>query len=359
MIQIRCVVFLLLSVTFAQAVPTNDNFAADIVLSGSSISTTGSNIDATAQTGEPNHGGEDTRAFASTWWSWIAPSNAQVSVSTLGSDFDTTLSVYTGNAVDALTIVMRNDQWELYNTSRVDFNAQAGVRYVIAVDGYVGLSGSIALHLVVEGPPMSVPANDDFNDAITLVGAQIVTNISNVGASAETGEPNHDFRPFDFMAPFGSLWWTWTAPFDAMVSVLTTNSALSSSLCVYTGDTVDTLTQQGRVVSVTDPNYTGAFIAQAAQTYRIAVDGLYGASGEMTLKLDAAPLMIKTMTHVGSNIGLNLDSALGFRYILMHSTNLVDWTAVSTNTATSSSVSLPMPLPAAGRVGFYRVNFLE
>jgi lysophospholipase L1-like esterase len=127
------------------APPSNDDFANAENLGGeSSASASGTNVDATAEPGEPDHAG--IPAEASVWYRWTAPANGQVRIETCDSDFDTVLAVYTGSAVNALTPVASNDD-TCGLRSRVDFNAAAGTIYRIAVDGYFGDQGSIELAL--------------------------------------------------------------------------------------------------------------------------------------------------------------------------------------------------------------------
>jgi V8-like Glu-specific endopeptidase len=79
----------------ASAAPGNDNFINRINLS--SRSTTGTNVDATAESGEPNHGGRP--GGKSVWWSWTAPASGNFTLSTAGSNYDTLLGLYTGSNV--------------------------------------------------------------------------------------------------------------------------------------------------------------------------------------------------------------------------------------------------------------------
>ena len=127
---------------------SNDNFADGRVLTGTSVTVTGSNATATAEAGEPNPAG--VSGGKSVWWSWTASSSGGVTLSTAGSNFDTTLGVYTGSSLASLRLVAENDD-ENYNngvySSRVTFNAVAGTTYRILVDGYNGDSGNITLNL--------------------------------------------------------------------------------------------------------------------------------------------------------------------------------------------------------------------
>jgi hypothetical protein len=124
--------------------PANNNFANAQSITGSSGSATGTNVGATKETGEPNHAGN--AGGASVWYSWQAPSSGSVTINTSGSDFDTTLGIYTGSSVGALSETASNDDDPNGGlTSRATFNAVSGTTYRIAVDGYNGATGNITL----------------------------------------------------------------------------------------------------------------------------------------------------------------------------------------------------------------------
>ncbi|NBV24569.1 MAG: hypothetical protein EBS05_21945 [Proteobacteria bacterium] len=69
--------------------PANDNFANRIALTNATNSVIGSNVNASREDGEPGHAHE--RGGVSVWWSWTAPASGLVTVSTVGSTFDTLL----------------------------------------------------------------------------------------------------------------------------------------------------------------------------------------------------------------------------------------------------------------------------
>ena len=138
---------------FAPVPGTNDNFADAQLLSGASGSTTGRNLQATLEPGEPNHLGSGSH---SVWYRWTVPASGLASVDLRGSNFDTVLAVYTGTLLNSLTLVAENDQSEDDDTSRVEFEATAGTTYHIAVDGFITDTGDIALTYeagVRVGPP--------------------------------------------------------------------------------------------------------------------------------------------------------------------------------------------------------------
>jgi hypothetical protein len=71
-----------------------------------------------------------------------------VEFNTAGSSFDTTLAIYTGNNVTNLSSVAANDDDIAagVHTSRLSFNAIAGVTYRVAIDGYGGDYGTYNLN---------------------------------------------------------------------------------------------------------------------------------------------------------------------------------------------------------------------
>ena len=124
-------------------VPANDNFAAalNIPLSSGSAIITGFNTNATKETGEPNHAGNI--GGRSSWWKWTAPSAGNVTLTTQGSVFDTTLGVYTGSAVNALATIAFSDDVTpgVVQYSSLTFTATGGVTYYFAVDGFNASDG--------------------------------------------------------------------------------------------------------------------------------------------------------------------------------------------------------------------------
>jgi hypothetical protein len=139
---------------------TNDDFANALPIEGTG-SLVATNDAATKETGEPDHA--DDAGGASVWFRWTAGEDGFLSVDTLFSDFDTTLAVYSGTSVDALTELGANDN-SLGSQSRVrDIPVTAGQTYHIAVDGAGGARGQIVLSWVeFTGPTFAeiTPAND-------------------------------------------------------------------------------------------------------------------------------------------------------------------------------------------------------
>ena len=175
--------------------PANNDFAnaTPINLAGSSIQLTGTNVAATRQAGEPNHAGASAPSGHSVWWKWIALSSGSTTITTLGSNYDTALAVYTGSTVSALTTIASNDDAELpvqgvdnpqrKRTSIVTFSAVGGTTYFIAVDGWGSApqgdqftyTGAITLNLEFAGSSNTAPSITTHPASQTIVVGAAVT----------------------------------------------------------------------------------------------------------------------------------------------------------------------------------------
>jgi len=134
--------------------PANDQFGAARVLSGKDpAQLIGTNEGATGEASEPNHAAKSVATGcssatspspfceASVWFTWKAPTSGRYAISACGSEFDTTLAVYTGNSVAALKPFGANDDGCQENRSLLFLNVTAGTTYRIALAGYAGRPG--------------------------------------------------------------------------------------------------------------------------------------------------------------------------------------------------------------------------
>jgi hypothetical protein len=123
----------------AGTVARNDSFTNRISFPGEGGRLNNTNVGASKEVGEPNHA--RNRGGRSIWYMWIPSKSGTGSVSTLGSDFDTVLAVYTGESVSSLVLVAENDDAPGVRTSLVTFPIVAGSPYYIAVDGLDSVTG--------------------------------------------------------------------------------------------------------------------------------------------------------------------------------------------------------------------------
>ncbi|HUR47800.1 MAG TPA: lysyl oxidase family protein [Candidatus Saccharimonadales bacterium] len=300
----------------------NDSFGAATSVSGAPQSFESYDACATKEAGEPNHAGNG--GGHSIWYKITVPTNGPIRLSTEGSDFDTLLAVYTGNSVSGLTLAASNDNINGTNKqSAVTFNAVAGTAYSIALDGFNAAFGKAILNI-------NPPVNDAFANCQILAGTAGRTTGYNIGATREPGEPDHNFS-----FSWRSVWYCWTAPTNGPAVFDTIGSDFDTLLGIYTGNNVNALTRMA------SDNDSGGGVASRAMfnavqgtTYRIAVDGTQGTSGNISLAwYPASRLAIRKMS--GNSMQLTLSGGQG-TYQLQGGTNLTNWTVLTNVTMGTS-----------------------
>lgn len=301
----------------------NDDFAGRMTLSGQTNQVTGTNVGASKELGEPQHGGN--LGGRSIWWSWTAHLTAPVFVTTRNSTFDTVLAVYTGMDVSSLTLVAENDDMDPVDAttgSLVHFLGIAGQTYQIAVDGYrsgdgIVPEGAVVLGLFQVTPPV-LGGNDMFVNRFPITGrAGTVTGV-NTNASKEPGEPDHAGNDGG-----RSVWWSWVAPASTPVRIETLGSSFDTVLAIYEGSSVDALTLVGADEDSAAGNLSAVtFEAIQGVEYQIAVDGFNDGDGAEAGRLvlsvhqyvagvlhanddfeNATPISDQFLTVTGLNIG--------------------------------------------------------
>ena len=308
------------------SVPVNDNFANAINITTTPFTYLEFNNCATKQAGEPNHAGNS--GGHSVWFSWTPTSNHMAVITTKGSDFDTTLGVYTGNSVSSLSLVVSNDDiiLNVYQQSYVSFAAAAGTTYRIAVDGYNTAVGTVVLNVNPAG-------NDDFANAYVISGTSGTTTGYTVAASKEPYEPAHAG-----VVGGRSVWYTWTAPVSGPAEFNTTGSSFNTLLAAYIGNNVSNLT----VIAANNDDVGGlvtsrlAFPAVAGTTYQIVVDGVAGDSGNFILNWNmVSRLGIAKLP--GGQVQISFTGVNWQRYALEISSNFGSWSTQATRTMSGGS----------------------
>jgi len=132
-------------INVAQAQPANDNFASAFVISGATGTTNGSNVSATLEGCEAaviNTGDNGPQPVVhSVWYAWTAPASGTASFNTVGSGFDTVLSIWTtanpaGGLCDpSVSNIAADDDSGGNLTSALTFPAVAGTTYYVSVAG--------------------------------------------------------------------------------------------------------------------------------------------------------------------------------------------------------------------------------
>jgi hypothetical protein len=125
------------------SLPATDLFAARGRITTAQGAGAANNFGAAVEPFEPRHAGK--RGGRSVWVTWRAPETGVATITTAGSSYDTTLAIYTGNALTGLEPVASDEDSGGFLTSRVQFNAIGGTEYHVAIDGYAGATGNLIL----------------------------------------------------------------------------------------------------------------------------------------------------------------------------------------------------------------------
>ena len=124
------------------------------------------------------------------------------------------------------------------------------------------------------GSAVEPPVNDDVADAVVLTGVSGSVNGTNVDATGEVGEVSGSCRAD---SQFNSVWWSWTAPVSGSWVVDTFGSFFDSTLAVYTGSVLPTVSEEVGCSDDTPTSYQSSVTVEVTggTTYLIRVDG-YG-----------------------------------------------------------------------------------
>ena len=190
--------------------------------------------------------------------------------------------------------------------------------YRVVVMNEFGSKMSEDGHLTVLLPEL--PFADDFTNSVVLSNVlYFAGHGTNIGATRELDEPIHDGKK-----AVRSVWISWTAPANGIVSINTRGSDFDTVLAVYAGDSLDTLTPIESDDDNDEPGSSGddskvTFNAVAGTTYRIAVAGYLFSEGNIVFELaltptsEHLPMFLTQPQHYsvtyGADVGLSFDYA--------------------------------------------------
>ncbi len=196
--------------------PNNDPFSGAVTISGESLTTTGYNLGCSLENGEPA-----TLGFTggnSLWYRWTAPRTGRFQVAVVSAEFDPTLAIYTGTAVNSLTTTVQNDNAGANHTGALcTLTASAGTTYFFKVDGKTA----------ADGGPFTLTLTDSLWQGVA---GDTVTGAPAVGADGTVYVGSTD-RVFYAFAANGSTKWTYTT--GSLID--TCSAAIASDGSVYIG----------------------------------------------------------------------------------------------------------------------------
>lgn len=166
------------------APPPNDAPSRAIAISALPFKSSVDTTEATSAGDDPIYGGKGSTV----WYSFTSRAGGRVLLDTLGSDYDTTLFVYTGSPGAYHQIVWDDDGGGEGGQSRLLLKAEAGVTYTVMVGGFAGEGGSLALSAAVAPPPITLGLRldpdgsfDSRTGVATIHGKVICSDTATVG----------------------------------------------------------------------------------------------------------------------------------------------------------------------------------
>ena len=150
----------------AAAPPGNNDFDSAVLLTALPFEVTADTTEATLADDDPTCVGLDTHTV---WYDLVLAEDTDVILDTFGSDYDTTLSVFTGDRGALQFIDCNDDSGSLQ--SRLSFSATAGVTYRIMVGSFFDSpGGNLVLHGQVPPPPMKLTIALNPSGTVTSAG---------------------------------------------------------------------------------------------------------------------------------------------------------------------------------------------
>jgi len=183
---------LTLSGTAAWAAPANDDVAGAVVIPGLPFTDQVNTADATVAPADPS-----TSCFgplATVWYTFTPDESTRVQIDTIGSDYDTTLAVFTGTPGQFTEVTCNDDAGSLLSVVR--FDAVAGTQYYVMAGtccggdvGQVGPGGNLVINASVAPPAPVVDVTLDRRGVVTNQGRATIsgTVTCNVEGQAEVG----------------------------------------------------------------------------------------------------------------------------------------------------------------------------
>ena len=386
--------------------PQNDNFAQRFVISNALTSFVADNSGATSEPGETLPGGATGRTL---WWTWTAPSNAVVTITTTpffmeGTDAIPTpnpailpnpaganspaqsqsviitgpnfgppgpttgplFSVYTGTTLSNLSLFASNSvsftslalfsppEWCVLPS--VSFPVVDGQTYQFSFDGVNGSFGSATINFSVAPPPVipAPPVNDNFAQATPLSAGSLTVTGTTVKATCEPGELIYGVDP-----SARTVWYSWTAPASGDVQVVVdTGGPDYLDLGIYAGSSLWHLT------SVASSYGVVSFYALAGTTYKIEVDGPNGLGIDFSLSLNGPPSppsidLTHTVRLANGSCQIRVTGVTGQSFVLQASSDSQHWVTIRTDTLLGSYMDIIDTTAAKFPQRVYRVLPLD
>ena len=221
------------------------------------------------------------------WYCYTALSTASVTVSLLGSSYDTQLGIYKGCECypSRNDMIECNDDYGSGWLSQVTFDAIAGSQYLIEIGGYQDRTGEGLLTISSEGGTPPPTSKDD------CAGAESVGDVTNL--AFDTRDATFDGPGLCMTSP--NIWYCYTATCTGNATVSLSGSSFDTMLAAYNG--CECYPTSDKMIECNDDYGTGfqsqiTFAVVAGNQYLIEVGG-YGSEkglGKLSISCEGKPI---------------------------------------------------------------------
>jgi hypothetical protein len=270
--------------------PANDDFDSATVISALPFTDNISTVDATTAGDDPSCNGNEH----SVWYAFTPTQDTPIRADTAGSDYATSLSVYTGSRGAFNQVACASFPAE------VSFNATANTTYFFMVAS--ACCGNPGGNLVFRvNPP---PANDDFDNATVVDAVPFEHSMFTAGATAAADDPSCNGNAH-------SVWYAFTPTRDLPVRADTSGSDYATSLGVYTGSRG----ALSEVACASSPAEV-AFDASANTTYFFMIASTAGSPGGTLVfhVSEGPPTLTASLTGSGTLVAKGAAVDVGVAY---------------------------------------------
>jgi hypothetical protein len=225
---------------------------------------------------------------ASVWYQYTSTTDRRVVFNTIGSDYNTILSVWTGDSTHPLTeLACNDDNGTPQSQVAVELTAQTPYYINIAASNSLGaplLEGTRLLVFNVTSPP----ANDNLANAIPITDSLPYIHSQNTGgATLETNE----LSPSCVSNASASVWYSFTptTDYDNVTFSTLESGFLDTVLSVWQGSThpLEEKACNNNAVAVDQSLTSQLTMPLTANTpYFINVSGVSGKTGHLVLRVD-------------------------------------------------------------------------
>ncbi|PYR60200.1 MAG: hypothetical protein DMF91_12820 [Acidobacteria bacterium] len=257
-----------LSLAIVVTPPVNDDLASALPLpigGSDTVDTTGATLEPTEPTTVAGCG----TASHTVWYRLSVATSFEVTVDTLGSSFDTIVTVYRGPSIKQIVPIACSHNFAGTGRARLSFIAEPnagtwpiGSEFWIQVGSAGGAAGSAVVTVNLG------PANDAFGLALPV--SLPTSHLSDITlATTEAGEPNPSCNAAGSLGK--TVWYTFTPTAAATVHVSTVYSNFYTTVIgVYTGNSLTALTE---IACDASQAKQVTFQVQSGVTYRIQIGG--------------------------------------------------------------------------------------